>query len=71
MTGAPIPEGADAVIMVEDTDVGLRRAGSPAPAQVKAFRSVHPGENVRTRGMDMKRGQKVLLWFYPKADTPG
>jgi molybdopterin molybdotransferase len=61
MTGAPMPEGATAVIMVEDTDVGIRGPGSPAPAQVKALRSVRPGENVRTRGMDMKRGEKVLL----------
>src|SRR5512138_965548 len=31
MTGAPMPEGADAVIMVEDTDIGLRAPGTRAP----------------------------------------
>jgi peroxiredoxin Q/BCP len=28
----------------------------------------HHGETVRLTGL---RGQKVLLWFYPRADTPG
>ncbi len=28
----------------------------------------HNGETVRLADL---RGQKVLLWFYPKADTPG
>ena len=61
MTGAPVPDGADAVIMVEDTDFGARGAGSLAPEQVQAFKPVRSGENVRTRGMDIQRGQKVLL----------
>jgi len=61
MTGAPMPNGADAVIMVEDTDIGPRAPGAPAPLEVRAFKPVHAGENVRTRGMDMKRGQRVLF----------
>jgi len=28
----------------------------------------HNGERVSLSGL---RGKKVLLWFYPKADTPG
>ena len=28
----------------------------------------HEGRTVRLRDL---RGRKVLLWFYPKADTPG
>lgn len=28
----------------------------------------HLGEDVTLKGL---RGQKVVLWFYPKADTPG
>jgi peroxiredoxin Q/BCP len=28
----------------------------------------HNGEQVRLSDL---RGRKVLLWFYPKADTPG
>lgn len=30
--------------------------------------SDHEGRTVRLREL---RGRKVLLWFYPKADTPG
>ena len=28
----------------------------------------HHGNRVRLSGL---RGKKVVLWFYPKADTPG
>jgi peroxiredoxin Q/BCP len=28
----------------------------------------HTGEDVRLSDL---RGRKVVLWFYPKADTPG
>lgn len=28
----------------------------------------HNGNSVRLRDL---RGKKVVLWFYPKADTPG
>ncbi len=61
MTGAAMPDGADAVVMLEDTDFGTRGAGASAPPAVTALKAVRAGENVRTRGMDMKRGQKVLL----------
>lgn len=61
MTGAPVPDGADAVIMVEDTDFDQRNAGTAPPSQVSAFKAVQAGENVRTRGMDVKRGSKVLF----------
>jgi molybdopterin molybdotransferase len=61
MTGAPIPEGADAVVMLEDTDSEHRGSGSPAPEQVQVFQAVHSGENIRTRGMDVKRGRRVLF----------
>ena len=61
MTGAPIPEGADAVIMVEDTDFNNRNAGISAPKTVKVFKNIRAGENVRTRGMDIKTGRKILF----------
>ena len=61
MTGAPIPKGADAVIMVEDTDFNNRNAGTPAPKIVKVFKSIQTGENIRTRGMDIKVGRKILF----------
>jgi len=61
MTGAPIPSGADAVIMVEDTDFNNGRAGTTAPETVKVFKSVRADENVRKRGMDIKTGRKILF----------
>lgn len=60
MTGAPLPQGADSVIMVEDTDFDQRAVGTPAPEHVKALKPVQPGENVRTRGMDMRQGDVIL-----------
>lgn len=46
-TGGMLPEGADAVIMVEDTDI--------TGAMVQSFRQVAPGENVIHRGEDLKK----------------
>jgi molybdenum cofactor synthesis domain-containing protein len=52
MTGAMLPEGADAIVKVEDTDGGTEsveiRAGVPA------------GTSVRPAGEDVKQGQVVL-----------
>ena len=39
--------------------------GSPAPD----FEL--PDHTGRTIGLSDFQGKKVLLWFYPKADTPG
>jgi len=52
MTGAPIPKGADTVVMVEDT----KQAGD----QVKVFRGVPPGEHIRRTGEDVKKGDCVI-----------
>jgi molybdenum cofactor synthesis domain-containing protein len=51
-TGAPMPGGANAVVMLEHatTSAGL----------VKIFRAVAPGENIAGRGSEIKRGAKVL-----------
>jgi len=61
MTGAPLPNGADSVVMVEDTDFNNRNAGTPAPKTVKVFKNIQAGENVRKRGMDIKTGYKILF----------
>ena len=61
MTGAPMPKGADSVIMVEDTDFNYRETDKAVPKNVKAFKAIRLGENVRRRGMDMKSGHKVLF----------
>jgi molybdopterin molybdotransferase len=60
MTGAPLPTGADAVVMVEDTNFNQRAAGEAAPREVTIYKAVRPGENVRKQGADIKRGQEIL-----------
>ena len=53
MTGGILPEGADAVIMVENTMQERNR--------VSILKKVEKGQNVRYRGEDVKKGKKVLL----------
>jgi len=60
MTGAALPPGANAVVMVEDTDFNNRLAGSPAPHKVAVYKPLQLGENVRRRGDDLHAGDKVL-----------
>ena len=60
MTGAALPPGAEAVIMVEDTDFDVRTPGTPAPRTVAVHKSVRRGENVRRRGDDLHAGDQVL-----------
>ena len=52
MTGAPVPEGADAVIMVEHT--------TPQGEWVEVGRSLVPGENVVRRGSEARQGDRLL-----------
>jgi len=60
MTGAQLPEGADAVVPVEDTNFDRRDAGTPAPNEVQIFKPAQPGNNTRPRGMDIRAGEVVL-----------
>jgi molybdenum cofactor synthesis domain-containing protein len=55
-TGAPMPPGSDAVIMVEETDMGAMGSADG----VRLFASVEPGQNVGRQGADIKTGQTVL-----------
>lgn len=52
MTGAPVPAGADAVIMVEDAVVDGDRVRFDRPARA--------GQHIRRRGSDVSRGATVL-----------
>ncbi len=52
ITGAPVPEGADAVVMVEYTE----RAGE----RVRVLRSVAAGENVVPRGSEARQGSTLV-----------
>jgi molybdenum cofactor synthesis domain-containing protein len=51
-TGAPMPAGADAVVMVEETDAD----GS----DVRVFAAAQPGQNIGRQGADIQQGQTVL-----------
>ncbi len=54
MTGAPIPEGADAVVLVEETE-------RISDDEVNVFLDVRKGEAVRRKGEDVKEGETVLV----------
>ena len=62
MTGAPVPEGADAVIPVEDTDQydPKFRSTFDLPQTIKVFRSINPGDYVRQKGEDVRQHDVVL-----------
>ena len=60
MTGAPVPEGADAVIPVEDTDAQWTVGADDMPAEIRIFRAVTPQDNIRPVGENIAIGQKVL-----------
>jgi len=51
-TGAPVPPGANSIVMVEYT----RRVGD----RVQVFRSVVPGENIAYAGSDIMMGELIL-----------
>jgi molybdopterin molybdotransferase len=52
MTGAPVPDGADAVVQVEHTDGGTER--------VRVLRAVAAGTSIRRTGEDVAEGAVVL-----------
>ncbi len=58
MTGAPVPEGADAVVMVEHTEP--RDADAGPGGTVAVMRPVTFGENIRRAGEDVRAGETVL-----------
>ncbi len=60
MTGAPIPDGADAVVPFEDTDEVERRARSGPMSEISVRVAPRPGDNVRPAGEDIKSGATVL-----------
>jgi putative molybdopterin biosynthesis protein len=52
-TGAPIPDGADAVIMVEQTGYGENNT-------ILLYQPVYIGENIMKAGSDIMRGERVI-----------
>jgi molybdopterin molybdotransferase len=51
-TGAPLPDGADAVVMVEETE--------KTDEGIRILTPVYPGQHVGRRAADMAKGQPVL-----------
>jgi molybdopterin molybdotransferase len=51
-TGAPVPDGAEAIVMQEDTEA--------SDGQVKVLRPPKPGAHIRRTGEDIRSGQTVL-----------
>ena len=58
MTGAMLPEGADAVVKVEDTDQDP--GPQPVPERVEIHAAVSPGLSVRRAGEDVTAGDPVM-----------
>ena len=52
VTGAPIPEGADVVVMVEDTE--------REDSDLHVYASANKNENIMKAGSDIKKGETVL-----------
>lgn len=52
MTGAPIPQGADTVIKVEDTE--------HTPESVRVFKPESRGSNIRPQGEDVQKGDCII-----------
>ena len=52
MTGAPLPAGADAVVMIEYAEA--------CGKEIRISRSVRPGENVVSQGSEAAAGTRVL-----------
>ncbi|MDP6666489.1 MAG: molybdopterin molybdotransferase MoeA [Dehalococcoidia bacterium] len=60
MTGAPVPDNADAVVPFEDTDE-LERQESGGEQNAISIRIVaEPGDNIRAAGEDVQAGATVL-----------
>jgi molybdopterin molybdotransferase len=59
-TGAPMPQGADAVVMVEETERVGGSLGAEALAKVAVLTPVYPRQNVGRQGADIVVGQTVI-----------
>jgi molybdopterin molybdotransferase len=61
MTGAPTPQGADAVVAFEETDETQRSAASgKSPAEIAIMTEEKPGANIRKAGESVSKGSLVL-----------
>ena len=59
-TGAALPEGADAVVMVEQTELVDVAEESGEERKIRVLSSVKPGQDLRPIGSDIQQGELVL-----------
>src|SRR5512136_14329 len=60
MTGAPLPEGADAVVQFEETDETSHRSSKKDLSRIGILCQATKGLNIRCRGEDIANGKLVL-----------
>jgi molybdopterin molybdotransferase len=60
MTGAPLPDGADAVVPFEDTDEVARKSSHGDLSQIGILRDMNKRANVRHKGEDIAQDSLVL-----------
>jgi len=58
MTGAPVPSGADAVVMLEHVEEA--GASSARAIRLEPSRTIRKGENIVARGAQARKGEKLL-----------
>ncbi|KAJ2859467.1 hypothetical protein GGH94_006088 [Coemansia aciculifera] len=59
-TGAPIPLGANAVVMVEDTQLLESHNGEESVVRILESGRVVPGQHIRAVGHDLRKGSVVV-----------
>eukprot|EP00106_Octopus_bimaculoides_P015775 XP_014783217.1 PREDICTED: gephyrin-like [Octopus bimaculoides] len=59
-TGAPVPQGADAVVQVEDTELLKKTNDGKEELEVLIKKSPTTGQDIRPVGADIPQGEKIL-----------
>src|SRR5262249_44468691 len=59
MTGAPLPDGADAVVMIERSEVSHSPQSPLGEARLRVA-GLTPGQNILRRGASFRHGEPVL-----------
>lgn len=59
-TGAPLPDGADTVVIQENTSAGPGNVPETVPRTVQVNEAAAKGANIRLRGHDFHEGETVL-----------
>jgi molybdopterin molybdotransferase len=70
MTGAPIPQGADTIVKIENTTVSGSDAEHPEGRQVTFTTMPLRGEHIRPKGEEARKGE-ILLRVGERISAPG